>query len=96
MSYGEDVERLRQEEVERVRKEAQVNTVVKQLLAVEAWQRLRRVEIVKPELARQVKMSLIQLYSAGKLNRRLSDLELKQLLGKLSESTKRDFDIRVI
>lgn len=96
MSYETGAAGPRDEEAERAKREQQLNMVVKQLLSVEAWQRLRRVEFVKPELARQVKLSLVQLYSAGKLNRQLSDSELKRLLASISERTKRDFNIRVI
>ncbi|MEM2542697.1 MAG: DNA-binding protein, partial [Candidatus Korarchaeum sp.] len=62
----------------------------------EAWQRLKRVELVKPELANEVKVYLIQLYSAGKLTRKLTDDELKVLLASLSERERRDFNIRVV
>ncbi len=84
------------EEAERLRKEQELNMIVRQLLTSEAWARLRRVELVKPTLARNAKIYLLQLYSAGKLNRRLSDSELKTLLARLSQSGKRDFTIRVI
>jgi len=96
MSYYGDISRISDEEAELIRREQQINSIVKQLLTPEAWERLRRVEFVKPELARRVKLSLIQLYSAGRINRRITDSELKTLLARLSESTRRDFKIRVI
>ncbi len=84
------------DEAERQKKEQELNMIVRQLMTSEAWARLRRVELVKPALARNAKIYLLQLYSAGKLNRRLSDLELKTLLARLSQGDKRDFTIRVV
>ncbi len=85
-----------EEEAERLRKEQELNMMVRQLLTSEAWARLRRVEMVKPALARSTKIYLLQLYSAGRISRRLTDSELKALLAKLSSSERRDFNIRVV
>lgn len=73
-----------------------IDALVKQLLTNEAWQRLKRVELVKPELASEVKLYLVQLYTAGRLARRLTDDELKTLLAQLSDRTKTDFNIRIM
>jgi len=81
---------------EEVRELQRIDAIVKSLLTTDAWQRLKRVELVKPELANDVKIYLIQLYSAGKLTRKLTDDELKTLLATLSERARRDFNIRVV
>ena len=81
---------------EEVRELQRIDAIVKSLLTTDAWQRLKRVELVKPELANDVKIYLIQLYSAGKLTRKLTDDELKTLLASLSERARRDFNIRVV
>lgn len=82
---------------EEIAKELQkIDAIVKQLLTIEAWQRLKRVELVKPELANEVKLYLVQLYSSGRLARKLGDDELKALLAQLSERSKRDFNIRIV
>ncbi|MEM0017004.1 MAG: DNA-binding protein [Candidatus Korarchaeum sp.] len=86
----------RSREEEAVRELQRIDAIVKSLLTTEAWQRLKRVELVKPELANEVKVYLIQLYSAGKLTRKLTDDELKVLLASLSERERRDFNIRVV
>ncbi|MCS7102373.1 MAG: DNA-binding protein [Candidatus Korarchaeum sp.] len=83
-------------EEEAARELQRIDAIVKSLLTTEAWQRLKRVELVKPELANEVKVYLIQLYSAGKLTRKLTDDELKVLLANLSERERRDFNIRVV
>lgn len=86
----------RSREEEAIRELQRIDAIVKSLLTTEAWQRLKRVELVKPELANDVKVYLIQLYSTGKLTRKLTDDELKALLASLSERERRDFNIRVV
>ena len=55
-------------------------------------QRLMNVRIVKPELAPPVENYLINAASTGRLNRALTDDELKQILLSLQQP-KRDFKI---
>ena len=50
------------------------------LLDTNARQRLMNIRMVKPELAAAVENYLISAASAGRLNRALTDYELKQLL----------------
>jgi programmed cell death protein 5 len=92
----EEAEARRKREEEIRARERQIEIIVKQLLTSEAWERLKRIEYVKPELASNVKTLLIQLYNSGKLNRRLTDEELKELLRRLSEQLRRDFRIKVV
>ncbi|HDI74122.1 MAG TPA: hypothetical protein ENF57_03845 [Candidatus Korarchaeota archaeon] len=87
----------KQRSKEEVARELQkIDAIVKQLLTNEAWQRLKRVELVKPDLANEVKLYLVQLYTSGRLARRLTDEELKALLAQLSDRGKRDFNIRIV
>jgi len=58
------------------------------LLDQDARQRLTNIRMVKPELAMAVENYLITAASAGKLNRALSDEELKQLLINLQQPKK--------
>ena len=62
------------------------------LLDPAARQRLMNVRIVKPELAAAVENYLINAASTGRLNRALTDDELKQILLSLQQP-KRDFII---
>jgi programmed cell death protein 5 len=62
------------------------------LLDPTARQRLMNVRIVKPELAAAVENYLINAASTGRLNRALTDDELKQILLSLQQP-KRDFKI---
>lgn len=62
------------------------------LLDASARQRLMNIRMVKPELATTVENYLLSAASAGKLNRALTDDELKQILLSLQQPRK-DFRI---
>lgn len=64
--------------------------VLNMVLDPQARQRLTNIRMVKPELAAAVENYLINAASAGRLNRALSDDELKQILASLQQP-KREF-----
>ncbi len=86
----------KKEEEAAAAEQAKIDAIVKQIVTLAAWERLKRVELVKPDLANEVKLYLIQLYSSGRLTRKVTDEELKSLLAQLSERRRRDFNIRVV
>ena len=57
-----------------------------------ARQRLMNIRMVKPDLAAAVENYLISAASSGRINRPLSDVELKQLLLRIQQP-KKDFKI---
>ena len=59
--------------------------IMKKLLSKEALERFGRIRLVKPELATQLELYLVQLYQAGKLKMQISDEELKLILQSLSK-----------
>jgi len=65
--------------------------ILKKILSKEAKERLGRIRMVKPELAAQLELYLIQLYQTGKLKKEISDKELKAILNSLA--TKKEFKI---
>jgi programmed cell death protein 5 len=81
------------------RREAEADAVRQKVLLVllepNARQRLANVRIVKPELAGAVENYLINAASTGRLNRALTDDELKQILLNL-QAPKKDFKINRI
>jgi programmed cell death protein 5 len=62
------------------------------LLEPPARQRLMNIKIVKPELATTVENYLLSAASSGRLNRSLTDEELKQILLSLQQP-KKEFKI---
>ena len=54
------------------------------VLTKEARERLNRIKLVKPELAMQLELYLVQLYQSGKLRGQMTDEQLKDILQMLS------------
>ena len=66
--------------------------VLQVVLDPQARQRLMNIRMVKPDLATAVENYLINAASTGRINRPLSDEELKQLLLRIQQP-KKDFKI---
>lgn len=62
--------------------EAQIKSVMQQILSPEAQSRLTNIRLARPDFARQIEVLLIQLYQSGRLTK-LSDDQLKALLSKI-------------
>jgi programmed cell death protein 5 len=60
-------------------------------LSKEAIERLGRIRIVKPELASQLELYLLQLYQSGKIKKEITDEQLKMFLDSIVN--KREFKI---
>lgn len=71
------------EELEEVKKD-----VLKKVLSKEAFERLGRIRLVKPEIASQLELYLIQLFQTGKIKNQISDEQLKAILEKLNSKPK--------
>ncbi len=62
--------------------------VMKKILTKEALERLGRVRIVKPQLAMQLELYLMQLYQTGQIKGVIDDSKLKKILGSLVKNKK--------
>jgi len=62
--------------------------VLKKVLSKDALERIGRIKLIKPDLALQLEMYLVQLYQAGKLEKEISDDELKLILKSLTPKKK--------
>ncbi len=71
--------------------EAMKKVVLKKVLSKEAVERLGRIRMVKPELAGQLELYLMQLYQAGKIPQMINDEQLKIILSQIG--TKQKFRI---
>ena len=83
------------EEARRREADAMRQKALMVLLDPNARQRLMNIRIVKPDLAAAVENYLISAASTGRLNRALTDEELKRLLINLQQP-KKDFKINRI
>lgn len=82
---SKDEEKEREEQVKR-------QALLRQYLTPEARERLKRVSLVKPDLARRVEDIIIQLGVQGRLDHRITDGELKSILARVQ--TRKDYRIR--
>jgi len=71
------------EEIARQQYEMQKDAILRQLLTADARSRLTNLKMVKPELAEQIELQLINLAQAGRIRSPLTDDQLKALLKKL-------------
>lgn len=74
------------QELERLKK-----IVLRKILTKEALERLGRVRLVKPQLAAQLELYLMQLYQSGQIKTTIDDSKLKSILDSLT--TKKKFKI---
>lgn len=74
--------------------EAQIQAILRRILTPEARERLSRVKLVRPELAQQVELILVQLYQTGQIRERIDDAKLKKILAQIDARTRREFRIR--
>jgi len=75
------------------RAEAQQEAMLKQYLTDGARQRLNAVEMSKPEFAKQVKGQVVQLARSGRIQGRIDEEQMRELLKELQPDS-RSFDIR--
>ena len=62
--------------------------VLNKIMSKEARERLGRIKLVKPDLASQLELYLIQVYQNGKIEGQVSDEQLKSILELLNPSKK--------
>ncbi|GAB6135114.1 DNA-binding protein [Thermococcus prieurii] len=74
--------------------QAQLDAIMRKILTPDARERLGRVKLVKPELARQVELVLVQLYQAGQIREPIDDAKLKKILAQIDARTRREFRIK--
>ncbi|MCX6815128.1 MAG: hypothetical protein NTY20_05775 [Candidatus Aenigmarchaeota archaeon] len=81
-----------------MQKMKQIEEMKKKILATilskDAYERLARVRVANQELAGQAELYLLQIYQAGKLEGRITDEQMKEVLRVLSSGSKQDFNIR--
>ena len=83
---GESEEMQKMQQLEAMKK-----IILKKVLTKEATERLGRIKLVKPEIANQLELYLVQLYQSGKIGNMITDEQLKTILEQIA--TKQKFRI---
>ena len=81
------------QEAAQERADAQQEAVLRQYLTDGARQRLNAVEMSKPQFAKQVKQQVVALAQSGRLQDRIDEDQMRDLLKELQPDSK-SFDIR--
>lgn len=79
------------EENEQAQQEEMRKSVIKKILDKSAIERMGRIRLVKPDMADQLELYLMQLYQSGKLKTVITEQQLIMILDSLS--AKRSFKI---
>ena len=93
MSGIEELRARRMDELSK-NQDRSVNLAMHSILTPEALQRLSNIKMVKPELAAQLEMYLVQVYQSGQIKNPLGEDQLVHILDKIMP--KKDFSIRRI
>jgi programmed cell death protein 5 len=82
-----------QEELERQqRQKNQIQMILMQVLEPDARERLNTIKLTKPDFAGAVEQQLVALAQSGRLQKKITDAQLKELLRQLAPA-KRDYSI---
>lgn len=77
----EQIQQLQQ--IEKMKK-----VMMKKILTKEAIERLGRIKLVKPELASQLELYLLQLYQGGQIKTIIDDTKLRMILDSIVKKKK--------
>jgi programmed cell death protein 5 len=107
MTEDDNLEKLREEKMKKLqeqegseaqeeaqqRAEAQKKAVLRRSLEPEARERLNALNMAKPEFAEQVERQIVALAQSGRLQGKIDEEQMKQLLKKLQPDDD-DYDIK--
>jgi programmed cell death protein 5 len=80
-------------EAQRQQAEAQKKAILRQHLSDDARKRLNTVKMSKPEVGERVEQQLVALAQSGRIQGKIDDEKMKQLLAELTPDSK-SFDIK--
>jgi len=84
-------EQISHEEIQKV--EMVKTMLLRKILSRPALERLARVKMVKPDVAAQLEMYLVDLYQSGKVKGEVSEEQMKMILETISGGARQQFKI---
>jgi programmed cell death protein 5 len=88
---SEDSEKQQQAQKEQL--EEQKKSILRSILTTDAKQRLSNIKLARPQVGEQIENQLIMLAQSGRLQQKITDAQLRELLRKIMPK-KRDINIR--
>lgn len=88
---SEDIEN--QQDTQQEEFEEQKKAILRSILTTDAKQRLSNIKLSRPQIGEQIENQLIMLAERGRLNNKITDAQLRELLRKIMPK-KRDINIR--
>ena len=85
-SQEQDEEKRREEEIAK-------QNILRQILEPEARERLARLKLARPDLAQAVENQLILLAQSGRIYKKITDDEMKEILRRLTSQRR---EIRIV
>jgi programmed cell death protein 5 len=73
--------------------EEQKKQILRNILTINAKQRLSNIKLARPLVAEQIENQLIMLAQSGRLNQKITDRQLRELLAQIMPK-KRDINIK--
>ena len=97
----DELEEIKKKKLEQLRQQIEYQKAIEEerkkilsyILTSEARQRLARIRMARPEFAQTIENQLILLVQSGRLQHKITDEELKDLLSRIA-SRKREIKIR--
>lgn len=94
MQQNEQIQQsMDDQEVQQKEFEEQKKMILRSILTPEAKERLTTIKLARPQIGEQIEQQLIMLAQSGRLQQKITDSQLRQLLAKLMPK-KRDINIK--
>jgi len=90
---ADEEESRKQQEAQKKQLEEQKKSILRSILTTEAKQRLSNIKLARPQVGEQIENQLIMLARSGRLQQKITDAQLRELLRKIMPK-KRDINIR--
>jgi len=86
-------EAQKQQEAQQKQFEEQKKAILRSILTTDAKQRLSNIKLARPQIGEQIENQLIMLARSGRLQQKITDAQLRELLRKIMPK-KRDINIK--